>query len=166
MNWDPTARGIRVLSPSRDDNAEDTSPHISYLANTAHTIESRLLHLIKECAGGGLPLEDFVGELSLLSKDVQRCYRQVADIEKRRDLRFNTRTQLQEIDQRCVWLVRKIHAEQVFFRKLHLERKLRSLISAEAADVYEELLDVDDQDREYLTRDDAEVRKSLLEETS
>ncbi len=63
-----------------------------------------------------------------------------------------------------MWLYRKIHLEQAFFMKLHLEAKLRSLISAEAYEVYQELLNADEQEGESLSKDPAELRRLLLQD--
>jgi hypothetical protein len=150
------------LSPGGHD--EDIPQQISYLAQTAHGIEDRLLHLVKEIARGAVPLEDFISELAFLAKDLQRCFRRVVDMKERRDLGFATLRDLGVVESHCVWLHRKIRLEQAFFRKLHAETKLRSMLSAEAFEVYQELLDAEDQEREFLRKGDAEVRKELLGE--
>jgi hypothetical protein len=134
---------------------------VSYLSNAALTIEGRLLRLVKESTQGAVPLDDFLSELSLLLKDLRRCYRQVVDLRERRDLSYKAAKELQEMEERCVWLYRKIHSEQTFFRKYHLEAKLRSMISAEAFAVYQELLNVEEQEQTNLLSDDSEVRRAL-----
>lgn len=154
------------MSLSHDGPAEDIPLTISYLSHTASNIEGRLLHLIKECTQGAVPLQDFVSELSLLSKDLQRCYRQAVEMKERRDLNFTAIAKLQEVDQHCVWLYRKINLEQAFFRKLHLETRHRSLISAEAFDVYQELINVEEHEREFRAKGDAEIKKLLLIESA
>ncbi len=156
-------RRQEVLSPSQRDD-EGVSRFLSHLSNTVNTIEDRLLHLIRESAQGAVALEDFISELSLLRKDLERCYRQIADMQGRRDISFNTLAALGELDQRCVWLYRKIHLEQAFFKKLHLEGKLRGLISAEAYEVYQELLNVEEHEANALENDGPRIRRLLLKE--
>jgi hypothetical protein len=144
--------------------AESIPEDVSYLANTARVIEERFLGLIKEAARGEIPLDDFLGELLLLSKDLQRCFRRVMEMKERRDLTFRAIQELEGLDRHCVWLYRRTHVEQSFFRKLHLETKLRNLISADAFSLYQELLDVEDEERAFLAKCDAEIRSLLLME--
>ena len=152
------------MSLTRGNYAGSIPEDVSYLANTARVIEERFLSLIREAARGAIPLDDFLGELSLLSKDLQRCFRRVMEMKDRRDLTFRAIEELQGIDRHCVWLYRRTRAEQGFFRKLHLETRLRSLMSADAFTLYQELLDVEDQERAFLAKCDAEIRGLLLVE--
>ena len=71
---------------------------------------------------------------------------------------------MDEADRRCVWLFRKIRLQQVFLTKLSLEARLRSLVSAEAYNIYQRLLNQDEEERETLNSDDARIRDRLLEE--
>ncbi len=153
--------GQKMLHSSLEDEG---TPNLSPLSTTVNTIERRLLHLIKESAQGEVALDDFESELSLLTKDLERCYRQIVDLRGRRDFTFDTNASLEELDRRCVWLYKKTNLEQAFFKKLHLERKLRSLISAEAYEVYQELLDADEQEGEFLSKDPAELRRLLIQD--
>jgi len=151
--------GKRVLHPSPEGaGTVDLSP----LSASVNTVEQRLLHMIKEGAQGEVALEDFGSELSRLTRVLEHCYREIADMSGRRDLSFDATATLGELDQRCVWLYRKICEEQAFFKKLHLEAKLRSLISAEAYEVYQELLNVDAEEREVLGKGPSEIRRRLL----
>ncbi len=160
MNGGLHSRRPKVLPPSPEDKS--IPRHLSHLSNTVTTIERRLLHLIKESTEGAVALDDFVSELSLLTKDLEGCYHQIADLRGRRDLTFDTNATLEELDRCCVWLYKKTYLEQAFFKKLHLERRLRSLISAEAYEVYQELLNVDEEEGEVLGKGPAEIRRLLL----
>ncbi len=147
-----------------DDKTGDILQQIAHLSTVVDIIEGRLLRLIKVRGEESDPLEDFVEELLLLAKDLRRCYRQVADLKERRDLPFKEVVKLQELDQHCVWLYRNIHLEQAFFGKMHLESKLRSLISPEAFGVYQEFQNAEEQEKEFLASDDARIKKFLLGE--
>ena len=142
---------------------EEAPQRLSYLESTAQGIEGRLLHLVKEVAQGAIPLADFVAELTFLEKDLRRSFRRVVDMKERRDLDFRTLRTLDVLESHYIWLYRKIHLEQTFFRKLHLEARLRSLLSTDALAVYQELLDAEEQEREFLGKGDAELRQQLLE---
>ncbi len=148
----PTQSGVEV-------SAERVSDELCRIVDV---VESRLLRLIKEHAHGVIPLEDFTGELSFLSRDLQRCYRRVVDIAERRDLSFCVTKTLRRIDTHCVWLFMKIRQEQVFFKKLSLETRLRSLIADEAFALYQMLLNAEEEEKEFLAEGDAGVRRLLL----
>lgn len=152
------------MSLTRGSYAESIPESISDLAHTAQVLEGRFISLIREAARGAIPLDDFLDELSLLSKDLQRCFRCMIEMKERRDLTFRAIEKLQDIDRHCVWLYRRTRLEQGFFRKLHLETKLRSLISADAFIVYQELLDMEDRERGFLAKCDTEIRDLLLVE--
>jgi hypothetical protein len=152
------------MSLPQSAHSEDIPQEVSYLTSTAHGIEDRLLHLVKETARGAVPLEDFLGELSFLAKDLQRCFRQVVAMKERRDLSFQALREIDLVESHCIWLYRKIRLEQAFFRKLHSETKLRGILSAEAFEVYQGILDAEEQEKEFLGKEDAEIRKELLGE--
>jgi len=152
------------VSLPRDLEEPDVSQQITRLADTVHTVERRLLQLVEEASQGAVPLEDLASELSLLGKEVARCYRQIGDLNDRRDLGFQAATKLQELDQHCVWLYRKTHLEQYFFRKWHLETRLRGLVSGEALTVYQEILTAEESEKEFLVQGDVEIRRLLLEQ--
>jgi len=120
--------------------------------------------LIKQRAGGAISLEDFIGELSRLRGDLGRCYRQITETSGRRDLSFSIIASLDELDQWCLWLYRKTHLEQAFFEKLHLEQRLRTLISPEAFEVYQELLNVEEREREFLGKETSDIKRLMLTE--
>ena len=156
-------RGVPVSLP-RDFEAPDVPQQVIRLADTVHTVERRLLQLVEEASEGAVPLDDLDGELSLLGKEIARCYRQIGDIKDRRDLGFQASTKLEELDHHCIWLYRKTHLEQYFFRKWHLETRLRGLVSADALTVYQEILSAEVSEKEFLVRGDVEIRRLLLEE--
>lgn len=150
-----------MLSHGHD--VHEVSQQLAQLVDITHTIERRLLQLVKEGIQKAIPLEDIVSELSLLAKEVERCYRRIACMRDRRDFDFKTEARFQEIDQHCVWLHRRIYSEQCFFRRWRLEIKLRTLISAEAFGVYQEILDAEHLEREYLMQGDAGIARRMLE---
>jgi hypothetical protein len=154
------------VSPPNIRDDESVLQGIIHLASTVKTIEGHLLRLIRDVAHGTLPLNDFLDELSPLSKELQRCLRQVTEMTERRDLTFRVFEDLQEITRQCIWLCRKMHLEKAFFTKLHLETRLQSLISADAFRVYEELLNAEDQEQTLRAKEDVEIRKLLLAETA
>ena len=157
--------GRSVLS-SRNGFLEGMQQSIAHLAYPVDVIEDRLLRLVKQAAQGTVRLTDFITEVSLLAKDLRRCFRQVVDMKERRDLGFQALQALQLAEVHCVWLYRKVHTEEAFFKKVLLETKLRSMISADASTVYQELLDAEDEEREFLRKGDAEISTQLLERPS
>src|SRR5690348_9997164 len=113
-----------MLLEHRDD-AEALSERIrDDLSSTLNNIEGRFLRLIKEEASGAIPREDVVNELSFLSRDLKSCFQRFVDLQERLDLSFKATKELQEIDQRCVWLFRRIRLQQTVLKKLSLEAKL------------------------------------------
>jgi len=150
-------------TPLSDPDAWDAGPDIASLRDVTGTIERRMLRLITEGTRKVVSLADMTSELTLLAKDVKRCYARAADLRERRDVSFGAHRALQEIGHQCIWLYRRLHLEQVFFQKLHLEMRLRAVLSAEARQIYEELLDVDYAGKEFETQSDAEIGRVLLE---
>jgi hypothetical protein len=153
------------LSREPNSNAEDVFQSIRQdLSSILNVLEGRFLYLLKEGARGNLPVEGVAGELSFLSRDLRACFRRLVELEERRDLTFKATKALQEIDQRCTWLFRKIRVQQAFLKKLSLEAKLRSLVSAEAFDVYQRLITLDEEERESVAGDEARIRALLQDE--
>ena len=153
-----------MLPISAQSDDESGLRSLSHLSNATNSVERRLLHLIKQRAGGAISLEDFIGELSRLRGDLGRCYRQITETSGRRDLSFSIIASLDELDQWCLWLYRKTHLEQAFFEKLHLEQRLRTLISTEAYEVYQELLNVEEREREFLGKEASDIKRLMLTE--
>lgn len=152
----------RLVLSSRNGFLGGAQQHIGHLAYPVDVIEDRLLRLARHAAQGTVRLPDFITEVSLLVKDLRRCFRQVTEMKERRDLSFQSLQALQLAEVHCVWLYRKALLEEAFFKKLHLETKLRSMISADAFTVYQELLDAEDREREFLRKADAEISTQLL----
>ncbi len=132
------------------------------LSTILNMLEGRFLYLIKEEANGAIPPEGVASELSLLSRDLKSCFRRLVEVQERRDLSFKATKELREIDQRCVWLFRRIRVQQTFLRKLGLEAKLRSLVPPGAFDIYQTLLNLDEEERETLASDDTRIRQLIL----
>ena len=152
------------MLPSAQSDSESGLRHLSYISNTTYAVERRLLQLIKQRAAGLVSLEDFICQLSRLRGDLGRCYRQIAETNGRRDLTFSVIVSLDELDQCCQFLYRKTYLEQAFFEKLQLEQRLRTLISPEAYEVYQELLNVEEREREFLGKDAADIKRLMLME--
>lgn len=153
----------RLVLSSRNGFPEGAQQHIAHLAYPVDVIEDRLLRLARRAAQGTVRFPDFITEVSLLVKDLRRCFRQVVEMQERRDLSFQALQALQLAEVHCLWLYRKVHLEEALFKKLHLETKLRSMISADAFTVYRELLDAEDQEKAFLQKADAEISTQLLE---
>ncbi len=141
------------------DTSEDVLRQIEQeLSAILNILEGRFLHLVKEGGRGAIPPEAVVDELSFLSRDLTACFRRLGEIEERGDLSFRTARELQEIDQRCVWLSRKIRLQEVFLRKLSLENRLQGLVSSEAFTIYQTLLGLEEEEREIQSSDDPRIR--------
>ena len=141
------------------------SQQIAEVEDIANAVEHRLLLAVKEGAQRAVPQADLAGQLSLLADETKRCYQKLAELQERRDLAFRELTELQKIDRHCIWLYRRVQVERFFFRKWQLEAQLQELTSPEAFAVYTEILDLEGQERDFLVRGDAEIRRLLLEET-
>lgn len=134
------------------------------LSRTVLALEDRLLRLITNRARGTIVFDDFVTSAGHLLRDLQRCYKGVAELCERRDLGYRVTLALRKIDAHCLWLFRKIRQEQLIFWKFTLETQLRALISEEAFVLHQTLLGADEEEREFLAMDDARVRRFLLGE--
>ena len=134
------------------------------LTTILNILEGRVLYLIKEGVRGAIAPDGVVSELAPLLRDLKACYRRLTDVQERQDLSYDAARQLDEADRRCVWLFRKIRLQQVFLTKLSLEARFRSLVSTEAYDIYQTLLNQDEEERDALSGDDARIRVLLLEE--
>ncbi|MDR7544455.1 MAG: hypothetical protein QN120_09445 [Armatimonadota bacterium] len=143
---------------------EDQGPDIAYLSSSVYGLESRLLRLVRESAGGGIPLDDFVTELSLLAKDVRRLFRQAGEARQRRDLHFSAAMKLQEISDHCVWLYRKIQLERAFFEKLYYESRLRSVASDDVYTLSQRLVQAEALEQQFSRATDEQLRRELLDD--
>jgi hypothetical protein len=151
-----------TVVPIRGENGT-SGADITDLVITVTTIESRILRLVRDGARQ-IPPEDLTDELSILAQDLGRCYRRLADLRDRRDLSFTTQRKLHRLQEQCIWLYRKSQKERSFFKKLCLETRLRALISHDAFGVYQQLLNVDDEERRLAAHDDATLAACLLAE--
>lgn len=152
----PGKKGMEV-SPLTDQSGVDLDAIFSALA----VLEGRVLHLIRECSEGTIPLADVLSEMHLLGRDVGRLDRRAEEANQRRDLPFSASARLEDIGHHCTWLYRKIQMEQVFFRKLHMEVGLRQLISEEAFSVYQALLELEEREA-FLQRSTEEQIRSTM----
>jgi hypothetical protein len=134
------------------------------LVHVIDVLEARFLYLIREGARGALSADGIAGELALLARDLRRSFRRLPEIQERRDLSFNTTKELREIEERCIWLFRKIRVQQASLRKLDLEDKFRHLVSPDAFRLYESLLDLDEEERESILSRDEKIRNRILRE--
>jgi hypothetical protein len=162
---DPDTEGESV--PSRNDRGDAGAllQHVQHEISTiVDTIEARFLYLIKERGHGSISPENVAGELSPLLRDLKRCYRSLVEVAEREDLNLKITRDLQEMNQHCLWLFRKLRVQQAFLRKLSHEAKLRSLISEEAFTVYQTVLDLDEEQRETVASDDAAIRALMIGE--
>lgn len=144
-------------------DAADVARLLSAASETAQSIETRLLQLVRAAARGTVPARDVSAELWGMITELRACYRMLADAEDRRDLGFRTMATLEQMTSRCLWLYRKIQLEEAFYAKLELENKLRSLISREGYVVYQKILCIDDNERVLLAQSDADLKRALLD---
>jgi len=147
-----------------DEAADVLQAILQNLTTILNILEGRVLYLIKESARGAIAPDAVVAELAPLLRDLQACYQRLTDVKERQDLSYDAARQLDEADRWCVWVFRKIRLQHVFLTKLSLEARLRSLVSAEAYNIYQRLLNHDEEERETLNSDDARIRDRLLEE--
>jgi hypothetical protein len=152
-----------LLVSIRGGGIERTEKNVDDLPVVLATIEGRILRLVRE-GDRDIPVDNLVSELTLLSDDLRRCYRRLADLVERRDFGFGKQRRLRQLQAQCIWLYRKAQQEQAFFKKLALEATLRRLISDEAFAVYQQLLGVDDEERRLAGSDDAAVAGLLFAE--
>jgi hypothetical protein len=136
---------------------------LTRLEDVIFTVERRLLQLLNERAIDALPQDDFETELGLLAKEIVRTFRRLVEVEERRDVGFVNWERMDKLDRHCVWLYKRIRLERAFFRKLHLEKKLEELASAEAFAVYRTILEVDESEEEVRALAEAAIRTRLLE---
>ncbi|HLY22954.1 MAG TPA: hypothetical protein VKT83_10850 [bacterium] len=151
------------LMPIRGESIEAAPQDITDLLVTLIAIETRLLRLVR-AGDREVPVDDVTTELTVLSRDLKRCYRRIGDLAERRDLGFTTQRKVGRLRDQCIWLYRKAVSERAFFRKLVLEAGLRRLISEEAFGIYQEILWVEDEERR-LGKDDASVVALLSAES-
>ena len=127
-------------------------------------LDARFHYLMKEEARDIIPPEEVAGELLLLERDLKRCFRRLVEVEERHDLSFRAAMELQEIDRHCVWLFRKLRAQQASLKRLSLEASLREMVAAEAFNLYQTLLNADEEERQSLASDDAKIHSLMLED--
>ncbi|MCS7173108.1 MAG: hypothetical protein N0A24_06890 [Armatimonadetes bacterium] len=136
---------------------------LTELVHGLRLIEGRLLRAIRQAARGDTTPEALIQDLRDLLVDLQRSYRRAEELLDRRDLLFSHEQKLRQILQHHVWLYRRIHLEQFFLSKLRLEAQLRSMISEEAFELYQDLQGIDELERAFLLKTDQEVQLSLRE---
>ncbi len=157
--------GAHALPAKQSLTSEDVWQRITQdLSSILQILEGRLLYLIREGGRGGIPPDAVVSELSFLSRDLRAGFRRLVEVEERRDLGFDATKELREIDRHCTWLFRKIALQQIFLRKLTLETNLRNLISEDAFTIYQTLLTLEEEEREAVSSDEAQVRTRLMRE--
>ncbi|MDR5708528.1 MAG: hypothetical protein QN172_08315 [Armatimonadota bacterium] len=136
------------------------------LAEVVHGLrlmEGRLLRTVRQAARGDRTPEELLQDLRDLLIDLQRSYRRAVDLLDRRDLLFAQEQKLAQILQHHVWLYRRIHLEQFFLSKLRLEAQLRTLVSEEAFEIYQDIQGLDELERAFLLKTDQEAQLALRE---
>lgn len=152
------------LRERADDNDNLLQAIVRDLATILDILEGRVLYLMKESVRGAIAPDDVASDLAPLLRDLKSSFKRLTEVKERRDLTFEATRELQEIDQRCVWLFRKIRVQRAFLTKLNLEVQLRSRVSAEAFNIYQMLRAMDEEERDALASDDAKIRALLQEE--
>lgn len=109
-----------------------------------------------------MPVEDVTAELMVLSKELKQCHHRVREVDERTDLDYEDTEDLKRLDGYGIWLFRKIHLEQLLVHKFAIEAQLRGLISDGAFQIYEALLEAEDEEHQLLTSGSDRIRDQLL----
>lgn len=126
-------------------------------------VESRLIALAREAAYVSRPLTDVISELTKLQEDIRPQYKRLQEILERRDLTFETVTNLETQRRRAIWLYRRSRLEQVFFTKLDLERSIRDTLYREILETYDQMAELDIEDRRLREVSDMELILELAQ---
>ena len=135
------------------------------ITSTLSGVESRLIALTREAAYVSRPLTDVIGELTKLQEDIRPQYKRLQEILERRDLTFETVTNLETQRRRAIWLYRRSRLEQVFFTKLDLERSIRDTLYREILETYDQMAELDIEDRRLREVSDMELILELAKKT-
>lgn len=131
------------------------------ITSTLSEVESRLIALAREAAYVSRPLTDVIGELTKLQEDIRPQYKRTQEILERRDLTFETVTNLETQRRRAIWLYRRSRLEQVFLTKLDLERSIRDTLYREILETYDQMAELDIEDRRLREASDVELISEL-----
>lgn len=116
-------------------------------------IEKRLLTVIRDAGTGAMSREQVGPELILLAGDLRGVYRRIQARLERRDLSYDDQARLKDLRAHCTWLYRKARMEEIFFRKLELEERLRQTIPDEAYAIYLALQEAEEEQHCILSED-------------
>ncbi len=133
------------------------------MAHQLDSLDARLLQVVRRGGEPAASLGDLAAQLRSLLKDLQRAYAALAKLLDRRDLTFAQELEARRLLRHHVWLYRKIHMEQFFLHKLHLEAALRAAVSPEAFEIYQELQGLEHLERRFCQRTDDQIRRALQE---
>lgn len=120
----------------------------STIQDELSAIEAQLIGLTRGAAAAGeRPLDEIITELTGLAVHIRRGLSHVQESLERRDLTYDDAAELQEVRRRALWLYRRSRLEQLFYRKLLLERLLRDSLYRQVLETYEELSSLEAEER-------------------
>jgi hypothetical protein len=138
---------------------------IADITSTLTGVEGRLIALTREAAYASRPLSDIVTELVKLQDEIRPQYKRLQETLERRDLTFETVTNLETQRRRAIWLYRRSRLEQVFFAKLDLERSVRDTLYREILETYDQMAELDMEDRRLREVNDTVLVSELVQKT-
>jgi hypothetical protein len=138
---------------------------IADITSTLTGVEGRLIALTREAAYASRPLSDIVTELVKLQDEIRPQYKRLQETLERRDLTFETVTNVETQRRRAIWLYRRSRLEQVFFAKLDLERSVRDTLYREILETYDQMAELDMEDRRLREVNDTVLVSELVQKT-
>lgn len=144
-----------TLMPETDECLDD-------IESALKDVESRLTGLIAKGAHAGRQIDEIVGGLTRLQAEILPFNARVVETLDRRDLSFDTQSRLEHMHRRALWLFRKCRLEQIFFRKLHVERSLRDGLYRQVIEAMQELSALDDEERKWKGQSDDALSLELI----
>ena len=120
---------------------------VADIASALAGVDGRLIALTREAAHVSRPLSDVISELIKLQDEIRPQYKRLQEMLERRDLSFEALSDLETQRRRAVWLYRRSRLEQVFFTKLDLERSIRDTLFREILEAYDQMADLDTEER-------------------
>ena len=129
------------------------------------SVEDRMIALAREAAYVSRPLPDVISDLVKLQDEIRPEFKRLQEMLERRDLTFETVTNLENQRRRAIWLYRRSRLEQVFFTKLDLERSIRDTLYREILETYDQMAELDIEDRRLRETSDMELISELAQKT-
>lgn len=135
------------------------------ITSTLDDVESRLIALAREGAYVSRAFSDIVNELAKLQDEIRPQYKLLQEVLERRDLTFETLTNLETQRRRAIWLYRRSRLEQVFFTKLNLEQSVLETLHREILETYDRMADLEVEDRRLREASDTVIVSEMDQES-